>query len=57
MGKQMGAVAAAARALSAEHLLAYEASGKLSVGGVELGPGDLKILRDFKAPEGSSPGG
>ncbi|GAB4817754.1 hypothetical protein N2152v2_004800 [Parachlorella kessleri] len=55
LGKQMGAVAAAARALSAEQLLAYEASGQLSVGGVELGPGDLKILRDFKAPEGSSP--
>jgi hypothetical protein len=57
LGKQMGAVAAATRALTGEDILTYEATGKLTVGGVELGPGDLKILRDFKPPEGTSPGG
>ena len=38
-------------------VLAYERGESLVVAGVELGPGDIKVLRDFKAPEGSKPGG
>lgn len=42
--------------LRAQDILAYEAGGSLTVGGVELGPGDIKVLRKFKPPEGSQPG-
>lgn len=40
----------------AQDILAYEAGSSLTVAGVELGPGDIKVLRDFKPPEGSQPG-
>lgn len=56
LGKQMGAVAGAVRMLSTEQLLAYEAGGSLEVAGVTLGPGDVKIFRDFKPPAGVTPG-
>ena len=39
-----------------QDILAYEAGGSLVVEGAELGPGDLRILRDFRAPEGTKPG-
>ena len=53
LGKALGGVSAAIKAMSGEALAAYEASGAASVGGVDLGPGDIAIVRDFKRPEGS----
>uniref|UniRef100_A0A7R9VFZ8 isoleucine--tRNA ligase n=1 Tax=Chlamydomonas euryale TaxID=1486919 RepID=A0A7R9VFZ8_9CHLO len=56
LGKQMGAVAAAVKAMGASDIAAYEAAGgNAVVGGVELGPGDVKVLRDFRVPDGVSP--
>eukprot|EP00955_Chlamydomonas_euryale_P075002 362190-Chlamydomonas_euryale.AAC.2 len=44
LGKQMGAVAAAVKAMGASDIAAYEAAGgNAVVGGVELGPGDVKV--------------
>lgn len=40
-----------------QDILRYEGGATLQVEGCELGPGDLKILRDFRPPEGSKPGG
>lgn len=36
--------------------MAYEGGATLTVEGVELGPGDLKVLRDFQPPAGTKPG-
>ncbi len=43
LGKGMGAVAAAVRALGNEDILRYEAQGQLEVAGELLGPGDMKV--------------
>lgn len=40
-----------------QDILAYEGGASLTVEGQELGPGDLKILRDFQPPAGTKPGG
>ena len=40
-----------------QDILAYDAGATLTVEGAELGPGDIKVLRDFKLPEGSKQGG
>jgi hypothetical protein len=56
LGKSMAAVAKGVAALSQAEILSYEGGSVLSVEGVELGPGDLKIKRDFRAPEGTDPG-
>lgn len=39
-----------------QDILAYEGGATLTVEGQELGPGDLKILRDFQPPAGTKPG-
>lgn len=39
-------VAGAIKGLSVEQVLAYEASGAVSVAGYELGPGDIKVGAD-----------
>ncbi len=39
-----------------QDILSYEGGASVLVEGCELGPGDLKILRDFRPPEGSKPG-
>ncbi|KAI7845602.1 hypothetical protein COHA_000889 [Chlorella ohadii] len=55
LGKAMAAVAKAVKALPMEDILAYEGGATLTVEGQELGPGDLKILRDFQPPAGTKP--
>jgi isoleucyl-tRNA synthetase len=50
LGKAMGAVAAAVKALTPAQLAAYEAGGTLAVAGAELGPGDLVVIREFRKP-------
>jgi isoleucyl-tRNA synthetase len=49
LGKSMGAVAAAVKALSAEQIASYEASGSITVAGAQLGEGDLTVVRSFRA--------
>ena len=48
LGKDMGAVGAAVKALTAEQLSAFEREGSITVAGHELREGDLKVLHDFK---------
>ncbi len=50
LGKAMGAVAAAVKTLSADDIAAYEAGASLTLAGVELSPGDLSVVREFKKP-------
>ncbi|KAI8462538.1 MAG: hypothetical protein J3K34DRAFT_182080 [Monoraphidium minutum] len=52
LGKDMGKVAAAIRGMGAAELMAYEKAGSISLEGHELGAGDIRVLHDFKAPEG-----
>ena len=56
LGKDMGKVAAGVKALTADELMRFEKEGAISVAGYDLGPGDLKVLHDFKPPEGAAAG-
>eukprot|EP00878_Enallax_costatus_P012446 GHUV01012997.1.p1 GENE.GHUV01012997.1~~GHUV01012997.1.p1 ORF type:complete len:217 (+),score=101.72 GHUV01012997.1:367-1017(+) len=56
LGKDMGKVAAAVKALSVDDILGYEKSGSITVAGYELGPGEIKVVRNFKPPAGVAPG-
>eukprot|EP00887_Chlorella_sp_A99_P005236 scaffold1.g5236.t1 len=53
LGQAMGLVAKGVKELTMEQILAYEGGATLVVEGVELGPGDIKVRRDFQPPEGS----
>jgi len=52
LGKDMGKVAGAIKGLTAQQLMDYEKHGSIVVAGHELAAGDIKVLRDFKTPEG-----
>ena len=56
VGKKMPAIKKAVEALTQEQILAFEAGEALEVEGFALGAGDLKVVRDFKAPEGDDAG-
>lgn len=43
LGKDMGKVAAAVKALSVDDILGYEKSGAITVAGYQLGPGEIKV--------------
>lgn len=55
LGKAMGAVSKAVRELDTAALLRYEAEGQIHVAGHTLGSGDLRVVREFKAPPGTNP--
>mmetsp|Transcript_22495 Transcript_22495/g.73069 ORF Transcript_22495/g.73069 Transcript_22495/m.73069 type:complete len:1150 (-) Transcript_22495:209-3658(-) len=55
LGKQMGAVAKAIKSLDQAAVAAFEASGSIEVAGHALGKDDLKVVREFKQPAGSTP--
>eukprot|EP00884_Botryococcus_braunii_P014843 jgi/Botrbrau1/2335/Bobra.39_1s0024.1 len=55
LGKAMPAVAKAVAALTPQQIADYEATGSITLEGQTLGEGDLKVLRDFRLPEGRSP--
>jgi isoleucyl-tRNA synthetase len=54
-GRELPKVSAALKALSAEEVLALEqriaAEESVEVAGVKLGKGDVRVIREFKAPE------
>jgi isoleucyl-tRNA synthetase len=57
LGRQMAAVGAAVRALPQADILRYDAGEALTVcGDVVLAPGEMRVLRDFRAPEGAAAG-
>jgi isoleucyl-tRNA synthetase len=55
LGKGMNAAAAAIRAMGAEQIAQYEREKAVTVGGVEYLEGEIKVLRDFRVPEGFAP--
>ncbi|GIL48146.1 hypothetical protein Vafri_4840 [Volvox africanus] len=55
LGKSMGAVANAIKDLAADQILSYEKSGSIELAGHIIEAGEIKVLRDFRAPEGTSP--
>ncbi|PNW71377.1 hypothetical protein CHLRE_16g651750v5 [Chlamydomonas reinhardtii] len=54
LGKSMGAVAAAIKDLTDAQILDFEKSGTLSLAGHTIEAGEIKVLRDFRAPAGMS---
>ena len=54
LGKAMGPVGKALKAMGPEELARLEAEGSLEVAGHTIEAAHVKILRDFKAPEGAA---
>lgn len=54
LGKKMAAVGNAIKNLTQEEILKYEAGESLIIEDIELVPGEIKIVSDFKIPEGAN---
>ncbi|KAF7827268.1 isoleucine--tRNA ligase, cytoplasmic [Senna tora] len=52
LGKSMGVVAKEIKALSQENILAFESAGEVIIANHCLKLTDIKVLRDFKRPDG-----
>ncbi|KAL5550220.1 hypothetical protein UlMin_000396 [Ulmus minor] len=54
LGKSMGVVAKDVKAMSEEKILAFEKDGEVSIAGHCLKLSDIKVVRDFKHPDGTT---
>ncbi|XP_009365866.2 isoleucine--tRNA ligase, cytoplasmic [Pyrus x bretschneideri] len=54
LGKSMGVVAKEVKAMSQESILAFEKAGEVTVSGHCLKVADIKVVRDFKRPNGTT---
>uniref|UniRef100_A0A2N9FJH6 isoleucine--tRNA ligase n=1 Tax=Fagus sylvatica TaxID=28930 RepID=A0A2N9FJH6_FAGSY len=52
LGKSMGVVAKEVKAMSQENILAFEKAGEVTIAGHCLKLTDIKVVRDFKRPDG-----
>ncbi|CAM6124618.1 unnamed protein product [Calypogeia fissa] len=52
LGRSMGLVTKEVKNLGQKEILAFQKSGKITIAGHELTLGDIKVVRDFKAPDG-----
>eukprot|EP00250_Pteridium_aquilinum_P020701 c24911_g4_i1 orf=421-4026(-) len=52
LGKAMGAVAKEVKSLTQSDILDFEKSGEVVVSGHSLSVGEIKVIREFKHPEG-----
>lgn len=52
LGKAMGAVAKEVKSLAQSDIISFEKSGEVVVSGHHLSVGDIKVIREFKHPEG-----
>ncbi|KAK4566798.1 hypothetical protein RGQ29_002877 [Quercus rubra] len=52
LGKSMGVVAKEVKAMSQENILAFEKAGEVIIAGHCLKLTDIKVVRDFKRPDG-----
>lgn len=52
LGKAMGAVAKQVKSMNQSDILDFEKSGEVIVSGHHLSCGDIKVIREFKAPNG-----
>jgi isoleucyl-tRNA synthetase len=51
LGKNMGPVSAAIKALQSHEILQYESKGEIEVLGHKMGPGDIKVRSSFIGSE------
>lgn len=54
LGKSMSKVGAAVKAMTTEEILAFEKAGKVTIEAHVLELSDIKIIRDFKAPDNAT---
>lgn len=54
LGKSMGIVAKEVKAMSQESILAFESAGEVVIANQCLKRSDIKVLRDFKRPDGKT---
>ncbi|GFP97100.1 probable isoleucine--tRNA ligase cytoplasmic [Phtheirospermum japonicum] len=54
LGKSMMVVAKEVKAMSTEDILAFEKAGEITIGTHVLKASDIKITREFKAPDGAN---
>lgn len=54
LGKSMGIVAKEVKAMSQESILAFESAGEVVIANQCLKRSDIKVLRDFKCPDGKT---
>ncbi|KAH7404650.1 hypothetical protein KP509_15G036400 [Ceratopteris richardii] len=52
LGKAMGVVAKEVKSMTQDDILNFEKSGEVVVSGHHLSAGDIKVIRDFKHPDG-----
>ncbi|KAF3446531.1 hypothetical protein FNV43_RR11711 [Rhamnella rubrinervis] len=54
LGRHMGVVAKEVKAMSQENILAFEKCGEVAIAGHCLKLSDIKVVRDFKRPDGTT---
>ncbi|DBA71115.1 hypothetical protein WJX79_007299 [Trebouxia sp. C0005] len=54
LGKGMAKVGKAVKGMSIEQILDFESRGSIELEGESLGSGEIRVLRDFRLPEGAS---
>uniref|UniRef100_A0A803Q6V4 Uncharacterized protein n=1 Tax=Cannabis sativa TaxID=3483 RepID=A0A803Q6V4_CANSA len=54
LGKSMGTVAKEIKAMSQENILVFEKDGEVTVAGHSLKLSDIKVVRDFRRPDGKT---
>ncbi|XP_062107730.1 isoleucine--tRNA ligase, cytoplasmic [Humulus lupulus] len=54
LGKSMGVVAKEVKAMSQENILAFEKDGEVTIAGHSLKLSDIKVVRDFRRPDGKT---
>ncbi|PON74964.1 Isoleucine-tRNA ligase [Parasponia andersonii] len=54
LGKSMGVVAKEVKAMSQENILAFERAGEVTIAGHSLKLFDIKVVRDFRRPDGKT---
>ncbi|KAF3455800.1 hypothetical protein FNV43_RR00442 [Rhamnella rubrinervis] len=54
LGRHMGVVAKEVKAMSQENILAFEKCGEVTIAGHCLKLSDIKVVRDFKRPNGTT---
>lgn len=54
LGKSMGVVAKEVKAMSQDNILAFERDGEVTIAGHCLKLSDIKVVRDFRRPDGTT---
>ncbi|KAL3138515.1 hypothetical protein ABBQ32_006299 [Trebouxia sp. C0010 RCD-2024] len=54
LGKAMAKIGKAVKGMTTQQILDFEAQGRITLEGESLGSGEIRVLRDFRLPEGAS---